>query len=63
MSIHSHGVTALSKSQVAQRLGVHKTTILRMVKAGRFPPPSIRNERVVRWSSDVVESFIHGGGA
>lgn len=63
MSAIPQGITALSKSQVAQRLGVHKTTILRMVKEGRFPQPSIRDVRVVRWSSDVVDRFILGGMA
>lgn len=46
----------LDVRQVAERYGVHRTTVWRWREAGRLPPP-VTIGRVVRWRPDDLERF------
>ena len=46
---------------VAANLGVHRATLFKWIKAGIFPPASIRAGRVVRWSIKTVDAWIEKG--
>lgn len=46
---------------VAGRVGVHRATLFKWIKAGIFPPASIRAGRVVRWSVKAVDAWIENG--
>lgn len=51
----------LSPVGVAARVGVHRATIFKWVKADIFPQPTIRAGRVVRWSVKAVDAWIEKG--
>ncbi|MFZ7127719.1 MAG: helix-turn-helix transcriptional regulator [Desulfobacterales bacterium] len=44
----------LTDKQVAQRYGVHRTTIWRWVRAGSFPAPKAISEGCKRWSDNDI---------
>jgi predicted DNA-binding transcriptional regulator AlpA len=50
-------VQLISKSSVAQRLGVSERTIEKLVKACKFPPPLRLGKNAV-WAQDVVERWL-----
>lgn len=55
----------LSPRDVCDALRISRSTLYRHVKAGRFPPPSIRLEagrqaQALRWRKSVVEAHLSG---
>ncbi len=45
-------------SQLAEKLGVSRTTIYRMEKRGDLPPRIKMSNRAVGWRSDVIEEWL-----
>ena len=59
---------ALRLRQVAERTGLSKTHIYRLVQRGQFPSPARLSERVVAWDEAAVsawlaERFADAGGS
>lgn len=59
---------ALRLRQVADRTGLSKTHIYRLIQRGQFPVPAQLSERVVAWDEAainawLVERFASAGGA
>lgn len=59
---------ALRLRQVADRTGLSKTHIYRLIQRGQFPTPARLSERVVAWDEAAVnawlsERFATAGGA
>ena len=54
-----HEPTLLDLKQVAGRLGISTSTIRRLRDAGRFPPAVKISDRVLRWSVETIEEYIH----
>ena len=53
----------MNVKQVAQQLGVGKSTIWRWCKQGIFPRPIKLSERVTRWrAEDVAAVILHVDG-
>jgi predicted DNA-binding transcriptional regulator AlpA len=50
----------LDRREVARLLKVHAATITVMVAKGRFPPPRLKDGRVVRWTLAQVRDYIGG---
>jgi predicted DNA-binding transcriptional regulator AlpA len=50
----------LTKSDVAQLLGVSTKSVDRWVAAGLLPPPLKITARTLRWPRDTVETAIAG---
>ena len=50
----------LSLKEVAKFLGLKPATIMKWVKAGRFPAPDSRlSRKVIYWKESTVEMFIN----
>lgn len=47
----------LSDTQLAQRYGVHRTTVWRWVQKGDFPKPVKLSPGCTRWMSDAVDQW------
>lgn len=59
---------ALRLRQVADRTGLSKTHIYRLIQRGQFPVPAKLSERVVAWDEAainawLVERFTTAGGS
>jgi len=54
----SDPITTLTKRQLAERLNVVPGTIMRWVKAGRFPAPIRLTEQTLVWRAAVVEAWL-----
>jgi predicted DNA-binding transcriptional regulator AlpA len=50
----------LTLNEVAARAGLCRQTLMKRVKAGRFPPPLGWGVRIWLWDPDVVEAFLAG---
>ena len=50
--------TIMRAAQVAQRLGIHRVTLHKWVKAGNFPAPARLGPNTVAWRTDTVEAWI-----
>ena len=48
----------LHRAEVEKRTGLARSTIYRMMRAGRFPLPLRISERAVRWRSSDVHEYI-----
>ena len=48
----------LRQNQVIDRVGLSKSTMWRLIKAGRFPKPISLGPRAVGWLEDEIESWI-----
>lgn len=48
----------LTVDQVAERLGVHRRTIERMVAEGTLPPPLRLSQRILRWEESAVTKWL-----
>lgn len=50
----------LRRTQVADRVGVHKQTIWRWVKQGAFPKPFYLNEhkKVAVWDEATIDNWL-----
>ncbi len=46
------------KADLIEMIGVSETTLDRMVKAERFPPPMRIGARAVAWTEDEVREWI-----
>lgn len=49
---------ALRLRQVADRTGLSKTHIYRLIQRGQFPTPARLSERVVAWDEAVVNAWL-----
>ena len=47
----------LTRTEVESRVGLTKTTIYRLMRAGRFPEPLKISTRAVRWSASEIEGL------
>jgi prophage regulatory protein len=58
--VHSMDLPAylLRAEQVAQRIGLSRRTLFKMVKDGQFAPPIRLGARTVRWASSDVDGWI-----
>jgi len=53
----------LKTSDLAERFKVTESTIVKWVKGGKLPPPSIQmNQKAKYWFPHHIESFINNGG-
>jgi excisionase family DNA binding protein len=50
--------TLLSIHDICRLLSCHKTTIYRMVRAGKFPPSLKLSTQLRRWDPAAVETFL-----
>ena len=48
----------LTRTEVESRVGLTKTTIYRLMRAGRFPEPLKISTRAVRWSASEIEAWL-----
>ena len=48
----------LTRTEVESRVGLTKTTIYRLMRAGRFPEPLKISTRAVRWSAFEIEAWL-----
>jgi excisionase family DNA binding protein len=55
-------VGALSPTQVAEKLGVHKDTVLRLLRSGRLPAVKL-GHRTWRITEEALQSFITGASS
>ncbi|MCY4397605.1 MAG: AlpA family phage regulatory protein [Rhodospirillaceae bacterium] len=46
--------------RVAELTGLHRTTIYRLIKKGKFPPPYKVGERASRWPENVIREWVRG---
>ena len=49
---------ALRLRQVAERTGLSKTHIYRLIQRGQFPLPARLSERVVAWDEAAVSAWL-----
>lgn len=49
---------ALRLRQVAERTGLSKTHIYRLIQRGQFPTPARLSERVVAWDEAAVNAWL-----
>lgn len=49
---------ALRLRQVADRTGLSKTHIYRLIQRGQFPTPARLSERVVAWDEAAVNAWL-----
>ena len=47
--------------QLAERLGVSKRTLSRMVDDGRLPKPSRLGPKIIIWDARLIEQWIANG--
>lgn len=52
------GDRILRRRETAQRVGVHRDTLRRMVAEGRFPRPRVITPSVQGWPESVVDEWI-----
>lgn len=45
-------------TQTASFVGIHRTTLDRLVRTGRFPAPVYLGEKTPRWPETVVTDFL-----
>ena len=50
----------LTRAEVEERVGLRRSAIYAMMRAGRFPEPVKISSRCVRWRSDEVQAWIDG---
>ena len=50
--------TFMNARQVAEKLGLSRSTIHRMVSEGRFPKPLQVSHRAVRWKESEVSEWM-----
>lgn len=62
-SIRSGFAWYLSDNEIATRLGVHRTTVRRWVREGRFPKPVKLGPNCTRWKLTDIEEFESGVAA
>ena len=48
----------IAAREVADRIGLSRTTLHRMVKAGSFPPPVQMGQRAVRWREREIAEWL-----
>ena len=48
----------LTRAEVESRVGLTKTSIYRMMRAGQFPEPLRISTRAVRWSASEIEAWL-----
>lgn len=48
----------LNQRAILERLGVSKSTLWRMIEAGKFPKPFKLGERLNGWHVDVFENWL-----
>ena len=48
----------ISLPELIKRLKISKTSIYRMIKAGKFPRPLRLGARASRWREDEIEKWI-----
>lgn len=60
---HSGFAWYLSDTEIATRLGVHRTTVRRWVREGRFPKPVKLGPNCTRWKLTDIEEFESGVAA
>lgn len=56
----SHQVRWIKPKSLAARLEIHRATLWRWVRDGRFPPPTEFSPRCWRWRTDEVERWEAG---
>ena len=54
----SNYTRALRLRQVAERTGLSKTHIYRLIQRGQFPTPARLSERVVAWDEAAVSAWL-----
>lgn len=62
MEIHrmaTHTATLLRLPAVCAQIGLSKSQIYRLIRAGEFPPPVRLGTNSVAWPADQVGSWIH----
>ncbi|WP_324517051.1 AlpA family transcriptional regulator [Pseudomonas sp.] len=62
MEIHrmaTHTATLLRLPTVCAQIGLSKSQIYRLIRAGEFPPPVRLGQNSVAWPADQVDSWIH----
>jgi predicted DNA-binding transcriptional regulator AlpA len=47
-----------SVEDIASTLGISAQTLMRMVRAGRFPKPIRLGQRCLRWSASAVDRHL-----
>ncbi len=52
----------LSVPEVCRLVAMHKTTVYKLVRQGKFPPPVKTTGKASRWRSSEVERWINGLG-
>lgn len=45
-------------AQVAERIGIHRVTLYKWVREGRFPPPAKLGPNTVAWRASTVEAWL-----
>lgn len=45
-------------AELARRVGAHKDTIHRWIRAGIIPPPIRINLRVIRWNASTIDAWM-----
>lgn len=56
------GRLALRLDEVADALGVSRSTIERERRAGRFPPPDLKIGRMPLWKPETIRALVDKGG-
>ena len=57
-------MTAMTTTELAAALGVHKATIRNMIEDGRLPPPDFPAQYVGsdnEWSAERIAPYLPGG--
>ncbi len=49
---------ALRIASVIERTQLSKTHLYRLIKAGKFPPPTKLSERVSAWDAELVDDWL-----
>jgi excisionase family DNA binding protein len=45
-------------AELARRVGAHKDTVHRWIRAGVLPPPIRINRRVIRWNASTIDAWM-----
>lgn len=50
----------LKQAEIADLFKIGRRTLWRWISTGQFPPPDLREGRVVRWSAATVAAWADG---
>ncbi len=52
----------LTASEVARAVGMHRTTVYKLIRQGKFPPPLKTTSKASRWRFNEITQWVENLG-